>query len=388
MKNIAVFFILLCLSLSYESTAQTATGGCSGITVSNIPPYPTVYFVSAWYKNCKTSWSCPGEEEGCCRWLISGSPVTPRFWLERLTDQGWVTAAGPQYGASFNNLAHGTYRVKCQVPNIAENACKTDGHGNILKAKICVYNDLGQFLGWWGTWDNSPFGTTAPTYTNTVIVGNTVAADNNYTFIDPSHPPGGPNGPDPWELGYTFGEVVTVDASASTNYNQWWLAVFEDGPTYHRYKSMGWNFGTINAPINLSSWWGNGGWNFEPLHSYMVQFVVENQQCLNGSGWNNNDRTFFICPTGSVCRFGEDMKELSISPNPANSFIRLMNFEPDLGREYRLHVVDIAGRTVKDALIDSEEVDVSDLRSGMFIATLLRDGKPMFTSKLVVNRID
>lgn len=50
--------------------------------------------------------------------------------------------------------------------------------------------------------------------------------------------------------------------------------------------------------------------------------------------------------------------------------------------------VDLAGRTVKDAVIDSDEVDISDLHSGMFIATLLREGKPMFTSKLVVNRID
>jgi Secretion system C-terminal sorting domain len=154
---------------------------------------------------------------------------------------------------------------------------------------------------------------------------------------------------------------------------------------------MGWTNGTISDPIDLSYFWqlGNPGWQFEESHAYTVQFVVENRQCRNGieipGTWNNNDRIFFICPSYYVCRFGEDQKEIAISPNPANSFIRLQNFEPDLDRDYQLVVTDLAGRSVKTVHLTSGEVDVSGLQNGMFVVSVLREGKNMFTSKLVVN---
>ena len=44
MKNFIFLFVLMMLLSSNLVTAQTATGGCTKVTVSDIPPYPTVYF--------------------------------------------------------------------------------------------------------------------------------------------------------------------------------------------------------------------------------------------------------------------------------------------------------------------------------------------------------
>ncbi len=131
---------------------------------------------------------------------------------------------------------------------------------------------------------------------------------------------------------------------------------------------------------------GHPTWEFEPFHTYTVQFVVENQQCLNGSGWNVNNRDFFICPAGTGCRAGEDGGEITISPNPASTSIRLQNFEPDLGRDYRMLVADLSGRVVKSVELIDGEVDISGLPSGMFVVSVLREGKRVHQSKLVVNQ--
>ncbi len=389
MKNIAVFTVLLILLLCNTGTAQTATGGCTSVTVSNIPSFPVVYFANVGYSNCTETSSCEdGGESPCCRWITSGNPTTPRFWLEKLTNTGWVTVAGPQFSTTFNNLALGSYRVKCQVPTISENICKKDGQGNIIRARICLFNQLGQFIGFWGTWDNTPFGTTPPTYTNTVLVGATTSNDISYTFIDPT-----PN--DPFEMGYDFGEMAKINTAACGAYDLWWLAIFEDGPTYNRYRSNNWTNGRMpNDEFNLTNFWGQGGsgWNFETFHSYTVQFVIENSRCRNGieqnppAKWNNLDRSFFICTAGTGCRFGADDKEIVISPNPATSTIWLQNFEPDLDRDYQMSFSDLAGRLVKFVALTSNEVDISDIPAGMFVLTVRREGRQVFTSKLVVNR--
>lgn len=94
MKNITVLFILPGLFISHGGTSQTATGGCTSVTVSNIPTYPVVYFASVGYKNCNTTIGyfegCDegSAEGGCCRIITFGNPTTPRFWLERQTDLG------------------------------------------------------------------------------------------------------------------------------------------------------------------------------------------------------------------------------------------------------------------------------------------------------------
>lgn len=388
-----MLFVSFLLLLSDLATAQTATGGCTSVTLSNIPPYPTVYFSFVGFKNCRDGGGfyegC--DEDGrpaCCRVITSGSPVTPRYWLERLRDDGtWATVAGPQHQTSFSNVARGTYRVRCQAPAIAENACRTDQFGNVIRARICLFNLSGQFIGYWGTWDNSPFGGPPTTYTNTVIVGATTGSDISYTFIDPT-----PN--DPFELGYDFGELVKMNAAASKNYDLWNLAIFESGPSFNRFRSNGWTNGRMpNDEFDLTEFWrGPQEWRFETFHSYTVQFVIENSKCRNGieqnppATWNNLDRTFFICPAGTGCRTGGDWQEVVISPNPASTFIRLQNFEPDIDRGYQMTFSDMAGRQVKSVVLVGDEVDISDLPGGMYVLNVQREGRPLFTSKIVVKR--
>ena len=392
MKNITVLFISFLLMLSCYVTAQTAEGGCTDVTVTDIPPYPTVYFAYVGYKNCKDGGGyyegC--DEDGrpaCCRIITFGSPTTPRFWLEQIQDDGsWLEVEGPQFSITFSDVDKGTYRVKCQVPTIAENACGKDPFGNVIKARMCLFNLLGQFIGYWGTWDNSPYGTTPPTYSNTVVVGATTAEDISYTFVD--IPETGS------EQAYDFGETAIMYVSDSRDYDLWWLAIFEDGPTFNRFKSNGWTSGSKvpNDEFNLTEFWANGTeWQFETFHSYMVQFVIENRKCRNGieqippTTWNNLDRTFFICPAGSGCRFGVNEKEIVISPNPANGVIRLQNFEPDLDGDYLLTITDMAGRLVKTIPLTTDRVDISDLQRGMFVVSILKEDNQVFNAKLVVN---
>lgn len=385
--------IILCIFFMGASSitfSQTVTGGCSEVIVSEIPPYPTVYFSYVGFMNSKRIVGyydgCAGDGlNSCCRIITSGNPVTPRFWLEQLqTDGSWLEVAGPQYVTTFNNVNNGTYRVKCQRPNIHESACGNDRLGNPVRVRMCLFDLNGQFIGYWGTWDNAYFGNLYPiTYSNTVLVGPTTKSDISYTFID--IPETGAEG------AYDYGETVIIDVSECKNYNQWWLAIFEDGPNYNRYKSNGWSNGTIpGGKINLSEFWDS--WKFETFHQYTVQLAIENRQCRNGieypnpNGWNNLDRTFFICPEGSGCRFGIDEREIVISPNPANSIIQLQNFEPGLDRNYVMTITDISGRQVKNIPLTADRVDVSDLQPGIFIVNIFKKGQRVFNSKLVVNQ--
>ncbi len=186
-----------------------------------------------------------------------------------------------------------------------------------------------------------------------------------------------------------------MNTAASINYNLWWLAIFEDGPTYQRYRSNGWTNGAVpNNEFNLTAFWGppGSGWQLETFHSYTVQFVIENAQCRNGieqnppATWNVLNRTFFICPAGTGCRIGEDAQKIVLSPNPASSVVRLLHFEIDAGREYRLTISDLAGRVARSMTLTSNEVDISGFGKGMYAVTIERDGKRIFTDKLVVNQ--
>jgi len=213
-----------------------------------------------------------------------------------------------------------------------------------------------------------------------------VPSEIYYTFIDA--PETGS------EAAYDFGEVAKMNTSASVNYNLWFLAISEKGATYNRYRSNGWTNGAVpNNEFNLTTFWDGGvNWKFETFHTYDVQFVIENAQCRNGieqnppATWNVLTRTFFICPAGSGCRIGEDAQKIVLSPNPASSVVRLLHFEMDAGREYRLTITDLAGRTVRSIILTSNEVDISGIGYGMYALTIERDGKRMFTDKLVVHQ--
>ncbi|MFQ5448569.1 MAG: hypothetical protein ACE5FF_16705, partial [Saprospiraceae bacterium] len=136
MKNI--FTIALAAFLSFSAMAQTLTGGCDSVYVTSTPPpEQNVYFVNVYYKQC-------GGPDACCRTITSGSPATPRFFLEQKQDNGsWSQIGGQQYSPLFDNLGYGTYRVRMNMPVVNWNHC---GGG----IPTTCYNTLGQFIGYWG----------------------------------------------------------------------------------------------------------------------------------------------------------------------------------------------------------------------------------------------
>ena len=390
MKKITFILLSFLALLCNSATAQAVSGGCNSVTVTQVPQYPLVYSLSA-KKNCNVT---IGNEECCVvrPWFAQMTQMLPQLTLEKFdaAANNWLAVAGPDNadaGKVFASLSQGRYRVKMLLPYYNENTCRVDGSGNITQTRVQILSESGQFLGYLGTYNNAPFGGNGPFYSNEVLVGATTSGDISYTFVD--IPETGS------EAAYDFGEAAKMNTASSKNYNLWYLTIFEDGPTYHRARSNGWTNGTVPGnEFNLSAFWKGGpdDWKFETFHSYKVQFVVENLQCRNGieqnppATWNVLERTFFICPAGSGCRAGEDEQAIMLVPNPASAVVRLQNFEPDLGREYRLTIADVTGRIVKTFALHSNEVDISGLPSGMFGVTIERDGKRIFANKLVVNQ--
>lgn len=307
---------------------------------------------------------------GPCVATIGGNayPMKVRYYLQmqnpstgNFTNVGGLNYGQFQYLPNFSGLSKGTYRVMFEIPmQLTVPQCKN--------GFVEVFNTLGQKVGRVGTFIGAP-----TLFSNPIPIGAPTASDISYTFID--IPETGS------EQAYDYGETVIMNASACTNYDQWNLAVFESGPTYNRFRSNGWTVGTLNQ-FNISNLWSQYGWQFEPFHSYRVQFATQNSSCPT---WNNLDRTFFICPAGSGCKFGIDDKEILLSPNPASTFIKLEHFNPDIDLNYHLTITDLSGKTVRQILLQSNLIDISDLPNGMFVVGILKDDKQVFNSKLVVN---
>ena len=341
--------------------AQTASGGCTSVTVTNNGGgYPTnSYFSFVGYKNCTNG--------SCCRVITSGSPAAPYYQLQQLQSNGtWSNIGSEQQGTTFSGLGtHGTYRVRIKVPMYNTALCS--GSLTIL------YNTLGQFIGYWGQWD--------PTYryTNNVVVGSSVTSDIAYSFVDGG---GGNALPD----GFDFGETVSINTTGTKNYESWWVAIFENGAP-NRYRSMGWTNGngTLPTSINLSTFWNGGqGWVFNSLGSYTVQFAIS-APC--NTAWANLDKSFFICPAGSGCRPADIDEKITISPNPANGAIKLNNYKVIPGASFKMVVIDMSGRTVKEFnQYSSDAYDVSELGCGMYSVTVWDGNNQTHTSKLTIAR--
>ncbi|HAD13167.1 MAG TPA: hypothetical protein DCF33_12115, partial [Saprospirales bacterium] len=211
----------------------------------------------------------------------------------------------------------------------------------------------------------------------------TVASDIAYNFVDGGSGDLLPNG-------FDYEEVVTMDATASKNYDLYWLAVFEDSDPY-RYHSLGWNFvnpvGGIGS-YNLSAQVGN--LYFQPfgfpqtLSQYTVQFAVENSACLNQS-WVNLDKIFLVCPSGFGCRFEQpSLQESKLAPNPSYGSLQVLNLAAG---EYTLKLVDISGLVVNEALFQSgEAIDLEGIASGIYVASVWQNGIRLFSDKLVITQ--
>lgn len=366
-NNIFLPFILLLL-LCNMAKAQTAKGGCTSVTVLTVPSYaPNLYLTGG------VSWtSCGDAGDPCCRMITFGAPSVPRFYLERLGANGaWSAVMGPQRTYVFempDGLAiHGTYRVRMNLPVVDGNACESG-------VPLPCYDTALRLIGFWGTWGPDIF-------TNNVIVGKTVPADNVFSFVDG-------DGLNSMVNGFDYQEIASIDASGSKNYDQWWLAVtmLSNGASQH----TGWQFNQAGL-VNLNNVWNkppHEEWEFWPGLNYEVLFVVENSKCQNGDGWNEKKKTFYSCPFGSGCRFDEGVKpEAVISPNPASNTLRLSNFEPSVEQKYELTITDMLGKTLKNVQgWNNNDLDISDLPLGTYILKLMGNDKPLFSDQFIVVR--
>ena len=371
MKFTILLFATLMFTFMESAYSQvTIEGGCTDLSVTGgIPNYAVDLYNGPWMKI-----------EQCAVWTNYPSwTMNHQMFLQRLnhTTGQFENVSNAQYppNNTFSNLEHGTYRVKVKVPiPLTSNSCAS-GYVN-------VYSSNNQYLGRRGWYPDNYEGEQQNVfYSNTVIVGNTVPSDNQYHFTE--------GNPSLSEKAMDLDEDVGLDASASVNYDQWYLAICENSfDNCLRYKSNGWTNGTVGQ-FDLKGFWQQGGWQFLEWMSYEVQFVVENSKCRNGveapPPWNENRQTFYICAAGTGCRFGSEEKEITIGPNPANTYVRLDNFNPSIDRDYVMSFTDLSGRTMKSVPLVSDQVDVSDLPGGMYAVNVLHDGHRLFTAKLIVN---
>lgn len=360
MKTLILFTFLLVTCLNSVKASITAEGDCDTVKYTGGMP--------SYANNLYSTFSTPS----LCRAVSVSNPMLPHIYLQKYDYDynSWSTVSGPITPPAhyFAGVSHGKYRLYIEIPVIF----LSEGCGEHEPGPILIYNTLAQWIGYAGSWYGDNSGTY---YSNSVLVGHTVDSEIKYSFVDV--PETGS------ESTYDDGEQVTADISNCRNFDLWWLAIFEDGPLYTRYYALGWTHSTPTS-LDLTSIWDHGsGWTFEPYHSYTVQFAIENYDCINSS-WNNLDRTFFICPTGTGCRLGGDRGQMVISPNPANSSIFIKNFTPDLGRKYQVFMVDLLGRPVKNLELSSNEIDVSDMQNGIFTMILTQDNQQIFVSKLAI----
>ncbi len=111
-KNlIPLLFLSLALGTSY---GQSASGDCSSISVTSNPGFTNnLWGASVGYKNGNNS---------CNRVITSGSVWQPRYQLQSKSGSSYSNVGTWQYGnATFSGLAHGTYRIAIENPQVAYN---------------------------------------------------------------------------------------------------------------------------------------------------------------------------------------------------------------------------------------------------------------------------
>lgn len=382
MKNLTLLLILVFgLFLSPEINGQTAVGGCDFVKVTSIPAYPVVY----------TGDGYPGTfsrriigDSVACTWLAlfpqNVRPMLPMLTLEKWVNGAWVAVQGPVEGGvgfTFTNVAPGKYRVKILTPYYSENKCHVDNLGNISRSRISIINSLGQFIGYVGTYDNTPFGGNQTYYTNEVIVGAAQTSDIQWSYIDGDGLDAGTNL-------FDFNEVVRINTSGTQNYTHWWLAIFELNGSM-RYKSTGWNFGAMPTVINLSSFWNDNGttnWKFENLTSYRVQLAIANQCNSQWTEMSPQPPDFFICPQGSGCRLGDEIVPITLAPNPASYQFSLQNLPTS---DVQVHLYDMSGRLVKNFQNSNDGIfDISELNNGIYFVRALQNSESLYNGKLSI----
>lgn len=374
------FLVSLSLFSQIQGNDAIALSSCTGLTVIEVPEYDKCYGYDGYGFSC-------GERQ-CCNMLFMPTYylATPLYQLQEHDQTGvWVNIGDRQISRFFNNLPKGEYRVEVTLPQILESCA--------VQLEEYPYTEFhpweiwysGNFIGYLKTYDGVlPHQPPIIYHTNSVLVGPTDSDDIDMFFIKNGAPNYSPF------VAYDEGIDVMVDVAGSANYNMWYFAITEylDGNST-RWWGNGWQDGLMPPVIEVSNSWPFG----DPLahHTYRVQLVIENRQCRNGIEWPNTswnvwEGFFFVCPTGTNCRFVFDREigELTLYPNPTSSFVTLDNYKPSLHGTLELKVFEMTGRLRINTQINDSTIDLSQLEPGTYIVKVLYNNIELHSSQLIV----
>lgn len=362
MKNFLILNFIW-FTFIYGLHSQTAVGGCNTVTLTSVPYYQPYYYAN--WQVCSTC------ESQCYKWATSiPQVIQTRSWLERKNSNGtWSTVQGGSSGISgdnvvFSNVQPGIYRIYNQK-------ARKRTTGSCSNGFVIYYQ--GAQTGFYQGEMSPTYNFTDFSYSNEVFVGPVQQNQVTYQFVDG----GGGNSA---ESGFDFNEIVRINTTGCQNFTHWWVAIFEnDGPM--RYTGIGWQTGPLPTLVNLTDVWklNNPTWQFETFRSYTVQFALSNP-C--NQYWTNLDKTFFICPSGAGCREIEEVEPISLSPNPTFGQFELRNLTDEFAT---ITVLDMSGRELKR--FSNSQInfyDVSDLHNGIYLVSVIQNGKRIFNSKLSI----
>ena len=372
-KHIFITIFLAAFAMIQQSTAQlTASVDCITNTVS-VTGMPTVSSPMPLWTGAFIYQNPCGRVFQYATLGCGNGSNQPRYFLDRYnwTTKTWSVYAGPTgCPTSTNNLPHGTWRWR------GENPIEQNGSG-CATGHILVYNNLGQTIGYLGTYNG------APSYTsNVTVTGPTLASEVKAKYKE--------------TIGnltnalFNYNEIPKIDTKGTINYDRYWVAIYELGG---QNRSTGsWYDGFIPGDeINLLNIWKAAfGPNatFEPVNTtsitYQVQFAAMGP--CNSAGWvEANLSNFGVCTSAIICRGAFEEQEVEVNPNPASSTFHLDNFQPEVTQDYRLTVTDLSGRTVKEYTdLTTTDFDVSDMSDGLYMVTLWKKDAVVKTFKLSV----
>lgn len=358
MKIINVMIILfVSIIFNNEIAGQlTVIGGCTSVTMTSPPStnyQPDLIDVVSFANK-----SAPCEKI-VKTWSTPSMHMTPQYVLQRKTTTGFQPVVS-NFNGTFNNITiHGTYRVLATLPSLFTNFGCSNG--------IKLFTYQGQSVGFEGEYS------TVTEVSNEVVVGKTVASDISTSWIDPTGSA---------FSGFSYLEPVKLNVAGCKNYDRFWLAVLSN-PAGSFWASNGW---TDVSPSSLPqefdlSEFSTFGAPGPPAEEYMVQFAIENSQCVNSS-WMVTTPLFYIC-NESVCR-GVKETDFTISPNPASGRIMLNGNPVKNDGESTISITDLTGKPVYTSVLYSNEIDVSTLPEGLYLVALSNAGQKASVQKLVI----
>jgi hypothetical protein len=375
MKRILLNSALVLFSFLQMVSAQQIQGGCDKVTFVTFPSFPSVLVpgLGGYLAICDEVDPCSSLFTGdyCCR--ISFGPIQgllPSLRLQKKDAQGafvTVKQVAGNMGYVFSDLPKGVYRVQVRLPEMNLSLC--------CGKPVKIFDSSGRDIGWLGRL--SPNWITS----NEVLVGPASQSDINAILVDPNN-----------NNAFDLGQVVEFDATNSTHYDQWRIDIAETGPVFNnRWATTGWQIGTQANVQQIHDIWGGIHGSFAPWHLYQINFVIENQRCVNGhefpaESWNNKMYSFLICPEGTGCKIRKDDIQFTLAPNPASNWVKFMDIDDIWQEGFSFTIQDLHGRALLDTPILSDEIDVSHIPSGTYICTIHRNGEVFANKKLIIQK--